>query len=449
MAPPAKKDLSQKRVVDAIRPAAARYKVWDTKLTGFGLDVRPTGGRTWLLNYRFLGQQRRLILGSADRMAPAAARTAAEVALGQIGQGIDPLATRQGAVDGVRANRTERAQRATVADVAGRYFTSLRVAASSKWASEAERIYKRHIEPVLGARHVRDVEIKDVRALHEGMADTPVYANRMKAVVSAIISRAIADGERPRELLNPAGAVENYLETERDRYLSDDEWVAMAKAIKTLRTELRDAPEWDTRLHQLDALILLALTGARLRSVLPRQWADVDWNEHALTVTPAHKGVSRVLLGASAEAHLRACFDARGAGGGFIFPGQQRRLGTRTGRYERDTRPERAPSSVSSLRPMWNRLSELAEIDDFTFHDWRRSFATVAGDVGISDHMIGGLLGHRVPGIRRRYARRTDDALLAAATTVSAEVAKRLGLTLKGARSAVPFPLKRQRGAKR
>jgi len=63
----------------------------------------------------------------------------------------------------------------------------------------------------------------------------------------------------------------------------------------------------------------------------------------------------------------------------------------------------------------------------------------VAGDVGITDHIIGGLLGHAVPGIRGRYARRTPAALLEAANAVSAEVAGRLGLTLP---ALLPAPIR-------
>src|SRR6202022_4390309 len=121
---------------------------------------------------------------------------------------------------------------------------------------------------------------------------------------------------------------------------------------------------------------------ARLRSVLPRRWTDVDFGEHAIVVNPVHKGVSRIVLGESAEAHLRACFDERGTLGAFIFPGQKRRVGKRTARYENDTRPERPSGPISSLSPIWSRqehgrtITELAEMENFTLHDWRRNFAT-------------------------------------------------------------------------
>jgi integrase len=435
------KDLSLKRVVDAIRPGAVRYMVWDTQLAGFGLDVWPSGRKSWILFYRVQGQARRMTIGTTDRMPPAQARTAVLAALSQVGQGIDPLAIRRATVERVEAARRGAA---TVAAVADRYLATLKSRRSSTWAGEAERLYTTHIRPTLGRMAVRDVAVKDARALHESMAATPVSANRTKAVLSAIITRAIDDGERPRELLNPAGGVRDYPEVERDRYLTEDEWPRVAKAIAALRTELAAAPAWDTRAHQLDALITLALTGARLRAVLPRVWSDVDWTEHAIEVTPAHKGVSRILLGTAAESHLRACFEVRGAAAGYLFPGQTRRVGTRTARYERDARPKRAPSPVGSLASMWARLTELAALEDFTLHDWRRTFATVAGDVGVSDHMIGGLLGHRVPGIRRRYARRTDQALLDAASKVASEVAARLNLKLAGSQKTLPFPARRR-----
>jgi len=414
--------------------------IWDASLSGFGLDVWPSGRKSWILFYRVAGQQRRMTIGTADKMPPTQAVAAVHAALAQINRGIDPLAVRRGD----RSPERLAAQRVTVSDVAARYLASLAARGSAKWAGEAERIYKTQLGPTLGARLVRDIAIKDARALHESLGKTPISANRAKAVLSAIMARAIEHGERPRELLNPAGAVEDYPETERDRYLTDDEWPRIAKAIRTLRKELRDIPKWDTRVRQLDALIMLALTGARLRSVLPRKWSDVDWKEHAIAVNPAHKGVSRIHMGAAAEDHLRGLLDARDDANEFIFPGQQRRIGKRKARYAKDTRPERAPSPVSSLGPTWKRLSELAELEGFTLHDWRRTFATVAGDVGVSDHMIGGLLGHRVPGVRRRYARRTDDALLEAAHKVAAEVAKHLELRVTRTRTNVPLPVKRK-----
>lgn len=433
------KQLRLKHVVDGIKPREERYMVWDTELRGFGLDVWPSGRRCWIVIYRASGRGRRMTLGRTDIIAPAQARNLALDVLSRVAQGEDPLGNRREAAKKVK-RATDRGfdGEATVDIVAQRYLSTLRSRRSPRWATEAERLYYRKIKPEFGGRAIRDIEVKDVRALHESLVSTPVLANRVKAVISAIVTRAIEDGDRPRELLNPAGAIVDYPETERNRYLTEDEWPRVAKAIAALRAELEKARSWDTRRNQLDVLITLALTGARLRAVVPRRWKDVDWNERALVVNPPHKGVSRILLGEEAFGHLRACFD-RSGGQGFIFPGQTRRLGARTARGSHDVRPIRQPSPVASLAPMWSQLCALADLNDFTLHDWRRTFATVAGDVGISDHMIGGLLGHSVPGIRRRYARRTDGALLEATDKVSAEVTKRLELAFPASASVLPF----------
>jgi integrase len=440
------KQLRLKHVVDGVRARDERYMVWDTELRGFGLDVWPSGRRSWIVFYRASGRGRRMTIGTTDVVTPTQARTMALDILSRVAQGDDPLNDRRTA-----ARETKRAVTrgfegdATVDHVAQRYLATLRARRSPRWAAEAERIYKTKIKPALGARAVREIEIKDVRTLHESLVETPVMANRVKAVMSAIVTRAIEDGERPRQLLNPTGAIVDYPEMERDRYLTEDEWPKVAKAIAKLRAELEKAPSWDTRRQQLDALVTLALTGARLRAVLPRRWKDVDWAEHAMVVSPAHKGVSRILFGEKALAHLRLCFDRTGGGQGFVFPGQTRRLGARVARGVRDVRPIRLPSPVASLAPMWAQLTALAELDNFTLHDWRRTFATVAGDVGISDHLIGGLLGHRVPGVRRRYARRTDEALLDAANKVSAEVASRLALEFPKSTEVLSFSSKSSR----
>jgi hypothetical protein len=41
-----------KRTVDALRPGAKPYIVFDEDLTGFGLRVLPSGTKTWIVEYR-------------------------------------------------------------------------------------------------------------------------------------------------------------------------------------------------------------------------------------------------------------------------------------------------------------------------------------------------------------------------------------------------------------
>lgn len=52
-----------KRLVEAIKPQAADYFVWDTQVIGFGLRVRSSGHKSYVLQYRHEGRARRYAIG--------------------------------------------------------------------------------------------------------------------------------------------------------------------------------------------------------------------------------------------------------------------------------------------------------------------------------------------------------------------------------------------------
>ena len=58
---------------------------------------------------------------------------------------------------------------------------------------------------------------------------------------------------------------------------------------------------------------------------------------------------------------------------------------------------------------------------DVTPHTLRHSFASLAADMGLPDHTISGLLGHRNGNITSRYMHLADKALIEAADLVANE----------------------------
>jgi hypothetical protein len=40
-----------KRVVDSLRPRAHEFTIWDAKMAGFGVRVRPTGATSYIVVY--------------------------------------------------------------------------------------------------------------------------------------------------------------------------------------------------------------------------------------------------------------------------------------------------------------------------------------------------------------------------------------------------------------
>lgn len=417
------RNLSLVRVVNAVKPEAVRYFVWDDSEAGFGLDVWPSGTRTWCLIYRVNGVQRRMTLGSADEVTPDAARKKARAAKLAADEGRDPLLERKASRTGAIAANKSRREAPTVADVAADYLATLAAKRSPRWAEDAKYLYDAVIAEKLGHIRVAELGVREVSKLHEGMADRPAYANRVKAVISGIVATAIRHGDRAESLGNPAHSVEAYDEAPRERVLTLEEWAALAEAWPKVRAEVTDASERDTSAAQLDALELLVLTGARYRAILPRRVGDLSPDGRTLAVVPTHKYVSRVLLGSAAVRTVARVTEGKGAGE-YLFPGRANR--TRRKDAERETL---APSSLATVRPTWNRLRELANLEDVQLRDLRACFATMGAELQFSDFVVGGLLGHTKQGVtERHYMARTDALLLEAADAISEEIAKRLGL---------------------
>jgi len=87
-----------KRFVDALKPVTRDTLYRDDDLTGFALRAKPSGARTWVIQYRnSAGRTRKLALGRVGVLTPDEARQQARQALGRVAAGEDPSATRNAA----------------------------------------------------------------------------------------------------------------------------------------------------------------------------------------------------------------------------------------------------------------------------------------------------------------------------------------------------------------
>ena len=84
-----------KRTIDALKPRAERYTVWDPSISGFGIRITPNDQRVYVLKYRFGGTQNWFTIGKhGSPWTPDAARDRAKELLGDITKGINPAARR-------------------------------------------------------------------------------------------------------------------------------------------------------------------------------------------------------------------------------------------------------------------------------------------------------------------------------------------------------------------
>src|SRR5688572_8986295 len=152
-----------KRTIDAAHPKAfGDVFIWDDELPAYGLRVKPSGSKAFLLQYRNRnGRSRRVTLGRYGIVTADQARDLARNALSEVAKGGDPAAVRAADRDAL-----------TVAELCRRYLDEAErglILTRKGKAKKASTIYtdriraERHVIPLIGSRTVKDLTTADLR----------------------------------------------------------------------------------------------------------------------------------------------------------------------------------------------------------------------------------------------------------------------------------------------
>lgn len=376
-----------KRVVDELEPQAKRYTLWDGDLPAFGIEVMPSGAKSYRLMYRHHGRARKLTLGRHGAITPDEARKLARFALGRIAHGEDPagakLAERQG-------------QRYVEAFEA---WLERHVDAKKKPATRFEyrRLFEREFKGHFGTRKLSDITRADVSALHRKLADRPYLANRAIAVLRSFFAWCERQGWRP-ENSNPARLIERYREAKRDRLLTGEELGRLGQALRD-----SEGKEWP---WALAAIRLILLTGARRGEILALRWAEVDLGASVARLPDSKTGAKNLYLSSPARDVLERVH--RMPDNPFVICGSVK------------------GQPLIGLPKAWSRIRQRAGLDDVRIHDLRHAFASSAAMGGLPLLTIGRLLGHSQPAVTDRYAHFASSPLVAAADQVAEIIAGQL-----------------------
>ncbi|MCZ6593169.1 MAG: integrase arm-type DNA-binding domain-containing protein, partial [Alphaproteobacteria bacterium] len=255
-----------KRRVEALKAPEKDVFAWDSELRGFGVRVKPTGSRSYIVQYRNeYGRSRRHTIGQHGHLATEEARTLAKQLLASVARGDDPADER-------RAMRTV----PTVAEFVEQYLADY--AQSRKKAStlQTDRTNLRcHILPALASLPITAVTHRDVVKLHQSMSKTPGAANRTLQLLSNIMNVAEKWNLRP-ELSNPCRHVEKYKLRVRERFLTVAELQRLGVVLRAVE---RDGTVSSSAIA---AIRLLLFTGCRRGEILTLKWDYVDFQERCL-----------------------------------------------------------------------------------------------------------------------------------------------------------------------
>lgn len=372
------------------RPYVIHY---DSELPGFGLRVTRAGARSFVLNYRARGVERRMTIGSLPanltaeetrKLIDATRKKAERLKSGAKYDGADPMAARH-----------EDRAAATMADLAQRYIEEHAPKKRPRSQAGDKAMIDRLILPAMRSKRVADIRFADVDGLHRKVtkAGAPIMANRVVALLSKMFSLAVKWQLRAD---NPAKGVERNPEERRQRYLTTDELSRLSAELATHKAKA-----------SANAVRLLLLTGARRGEVLGAAWDQFDLGAGIWTKPSSHtkqkkehrvplSGPARQLLATMHANAETAAKKDRTEISPFVFPG------TAKGKAQND------------LKHFWASVCKSAKISGVRIHDIRHTYASVLASSGQTLPIIGQLLGHTNPNTTARYAHLFDDPLRAA-----------------------------------
>lgn len=340
---------------------------WDPDLPNFGVRLRASGKKVWVIFYRVGARQSRETLGDVRKIDLEAARSIAKKRFAEVTLGGDP------ASDRAKAKARDALKLGPLAD---RYLEIKQPVLRPNSYVASKRYLTQHFKP-LHRLPIHNIQRRDIAvALGTIVKENGVTsAARARSALSAFFVWAIKEGVAD---INPVMGTNNPGEglTSRDRVLTADEILAIWRA------------SGDDDFGRI--IRLLILTGCRRDEIGGLRWPEIDLDRAMLNIPGTRSKNHHPLNLPLSPAALSILESApRREGREYVFGG-------RGGAF--------SAWSYATLA-LHTRIAETrgAALAPWRIHDIRRTVATGMAELGAQPHIVETCLNHR-SGHRRGVA---------------------------------------------
>jgi integrase len=296
--------LTQTRIEGLKCPEGKRdMLVFDDEQRGLGVRVTASGGKTYLAQYNWHGQKRRIPLGNCNAVSLAKARATVRTVMGDVARGVDPAAERKKAAAEARRNAAHEALTLStlLSDWQALHLASKR----PSYAAEAVRALRSAFSRCLdipAADLSRTMIVKTLDAMaRKGSA---VMAAQTAAYGKAAYGWAVKRGALS---VNPFSNLPVTPTVKRERVLSDDELAAIWR-------ETAGAGPFNGIVR------LLILTGQRREEVAGMTWTELSDDLSTWTI-PANRAKNAATHIGPLSAPVQELLRSLPQFGELVFPG--------------------------------------------------------------------------------------------------------------------------------
>lgn len=381
--PKAKLDYAFVSTADC-EPGKKKTDWYDETVTGFVLECRSSGGKTYYLRYQDQGgSQKQHKIGRWEDVPFAKAKKEAQRLRSEVVLGGDPGAKKALA----KAIPLYGELAAMHLDHAKSYQRSY---------ADTEMYVRRHILPKWGKVRLTDINSRAValwlsEKAAEGLAPATVEKIRVIFGRSFVLG---ASWDVPGCDRNPTrGIPRKPLNNARERFLSTEEATRLRLAVAASQNK------------QLKHIVgLLLLTGARVRELLDARWEHVDVERQTWLIPTSKTGKPRHVPLSTAALEVLAAMP-RFKDCPWLVPNPETR------------------KPFVSIKHGWQRAIRVAKLPGLRIHDLRHSAASFMVNSGVDLFAVGKVLGHASYQSTQRYSHLANDTLLAAVEAGAAKQA--------------------------